>query len=611
MHILISVNILMEKNMRDIKNKFKRYLRNMAIDKTPKLYPALKNTKEGNLYGYIDETGKMIIEPKFTTAYDFNNWGFAVIEENNKWGLINTKGEYKIMPIYDYISDFIEKTASFNKEEIMGAIDEKGDIITKRNYNFVGNFNEGRAIVGLPTKNGDSKYGYIDADGNERVKIELILANDFNEGVAIVKFNEDEYSLIDKEGNIINNYKYSFVSQYGDGLMVFQNKEGLYGFIDKDGNEVIKPIYKTANGFVDGLAVVSEEGEFNGPFGAINKQGKYVYKPIFSDIRQLGEERVALGMGIGKDDNIKRNIYAIGDTKGNKLTDFLYLDVGNYKDGLAYASDEENTFFINSLGEKDIRLPIVSGSGQLIIKDNLIYADIDYSPYYLDKNKKIIYKPNDLIELDKQYSVLKFKYKPNINYLIYVPVIKGVKNKEVQNNINKKLKEMSLFIPINDEKQTKELIINKDDVLNYDYFGDFSIKYFNKDLLVLNLTGYYYLLGAAHGMPILKTPSINLITGEFYNLSDLFIPSIYWVSDINKIIKEMIDKDKKYEYVFKDTFKTVRFDQGFYIDKENLYIYFSPYEIGPYSAGFITFKIPFSKIDNIINKKGSFYKSFN
>ncbi len=212
MHILISVNILMEKNMRDIKNKFKRYLRNMAIDKTPKLYPALKNTKEGNLYGYIDETGKMVIEPKFTTAYDFNNWGFAVIEENNKWGLINTKGEYKIMPIYDYISDFIEKTASFNKGEIMGAIDEKGDIITKRNYNFVGNFNEGRAVVGLPTKNGDSKYGYIDADGNERVKIELILANDFNEGVAIVKFNEDEYSLIDKEGNIINNYKYSFVS---------------------------------------------------------------------------------------------------------------------------------------------------------------------------------------------------------------------------------------------------------------------------------------------------------------------------------------------------------------------------------------------------------------
>ena len=35
----------------------------------------------------------------------------------------------------------------------------------------------------------------------------------------------------------------------------------------------------------------------------------------------------------------------------------------------------------------------------------------------------------------------------------------------------------------------------------------------------------------------------------------------------------------------------------------NLYIYFQPYDIGPYAAGFITFKIPLKLISDIIETK--------
>lgn len=86
---------------------------------------------------------------------------------------------------------------------------------------------------------------------------------------------------------------------------------------------------------------------------------------------------------------------------------------------------------------------------------------------------------------------------------------------------------------------------------------------------------------------------------------------VYWLGEINKIIEKIIATNKDYDYVFKEDFKGIKFNQDFYIDKDNLYIYFSPYEIGPYSAGFITFKIPFSEIQGMINKNGEFYKSFN
>jgi len=315
-------------------------------------------------------------------------------------------------------------------------------------------------------------------------------------------------------------------------------------------------------------------------------------------------------MPIGDHNGASPSIFAIGDDTGKQLTNFIYLVVGYYDKERAYASDKLNTFFIDMNGNIDKKLPIVQGSGELIFKDNIILANIDFSPYYLNKLGKVIYKPNDIVVLSDNYSVIKVKYKPNINYLIYYPEVSGNLKKKVKIVINTRLKQMSYFNP-DVEKGTKlPKIITEDDVLPYVYSGDVSVLYFNKNLLILDIIGYYFVFGAAHGMPSKKTPSIDLSTGEFYQLSNLFIGGVNWTSELNKIIENMINTDPQYEYIFKDSFKGISIDQSFYIDDNNLYIYFAPYEIGPYAAGFVTFKIPFAEIEGIINKQGNFYKSF-
>lgn len=596
-----------KRNKRKKTNK-KRVNKRRFSDNT-EMYPALRNTKEGKVYGYINTSGVFVIEPIYLNAYDFNNSGSAIVQEGEKFGLINIKGEYILEPIYGSISNFKENRAIFILDNYMGVMDEKGNIITKKKYNFISDYNNGRAIIGVSSNNADYKYGYINLEGKEVIPPIYSEATNFNEDRALVKIKDGKYSLIDVYGKVINIYNYNYVSQYGDGLMVFGDSfDGPLGYINSDGDIVIKQKYKTAEGFKEVVAVVSESESFIGPYGLINKEGKYIYEPIFSDIRILGEGRVALGMPIGEGDIKLRSIYAIGDTKGNKLTDFIYLVVGEYKGGLAYASNERDTFFIDLSGKQVKNLPKVSGSGELLIKNGLVYADIDYSPYYLDKSGKIIYKPNDVIKLDNTYSVLKEKYKPNINYLIYNPIVKGALDKQIEAQINNKLKELSYFRPYNENVKEKVSIITEDDVLDYNYYGDFSIKYFKNNLLNLEIQGYYYPIGAAHGMPSMKTPVINLATGKFYTLGDLFMGGVNWINELNKIIKNMIETDKKYEYVFKDQFKGIKENQDFYIDDNNLYIYFPPYEIGPYSSGFVTFKIPFSEIQGMINENGEFYK---
>lgn len=590
----------------DILEKLSRKKRIKAKKRkcSKQLYPALKNTKNGAIYGYINNEGEFVIQPKFDGAYDFNDNCLAIINENNKDGIIDLKGEYKVYPIYDSISPFKEDRAVFSRDGSMGVIGQDGNVITKKRYGIVGDFNDDRAVVG-DSKSGDYKYGYIDRNGKEVIHLKYENANDFIDDIALVKIKDKEYGLIDKEGKILNIYKYYLVSQYGDGVMMFaEESEGSYGYIDRDGNVIIKPIFTSASEFVDGVAIVSTEQNYNGPYGVINKKGEYIFTPIFSEIRYLGEDRLALGMPIGKplgdDKFIAPSIFAIGDTSGNLLTQFKYYAVGNYKKGVAYASNNNSTFFIDKKGKVINSLPKVKGSGELEIKDDIIYADIDYSPYYLTRSGKIIYKPNDEIILDNIYSVIKERYKPNFNFLIYIPQVKGIKNRRVEKKVNNKLKTLSYFKPFAEEQVSHS--INENDVLDYSYYGTFEVAFFKKDILIISMTGYYYPLGAAHGLSSKITPVINLDSGEFYSLEDLFKPGSDWKGRLNLIIQRMINEDPQYDYVYKDGFKGINEGQNFYFDEDNLYIYFQPYDIGPYAAGFITFKIPFSLIQDIMEK---------
>ena len=51
------------------------------------------------MIGYLDKKGKWVIQPRFSDAQEFVN-GFAKVKINNKWGLINEKGDYVIEPTY-------------------------------------------------------------------------------------------------------------------------------------------------------------------------------------------------------------------------------------------------------------------------------------------------------------------------------------------------------------------------------------------------------------------------------------------------------------------------------------------------------------------------------
>jgi Protein of unknown function (DUF3298) len=284
---------------------------------------------------------------------------------------------------------------------------------------------------------------------------------------------------------------------------------------------------------------------------------------------------------------------------GKFLTDFIYFGVSNYKDGFASAYDNNTTFFIDKAGRKVNSLPTVNGNGTMEFKGEVIRADIDMRTSYFNKAGKVIWKQNIQIPLGGKYTINEVKYRPNRNYLVYYPQISEMIG-AVQPGVNEKLKTISI---------TEKVSENED--LDYNYQGEFAVEYYKKNLLVPRFEGYNYPFGAAHGMPRKDFAHLDLVTGRFYELKDLFKSNSNYVKVLSDIIRERIKKQGPDSFVWMDSYKGITEDQPFFINENGLNIYFYPYDIAPYAAGFPTFTIPFSEIMGMINVQGDFWKSFN
>jgi len=133
------------------------------------LFPIKQNKK----WGYIDNTGKIVIEPQFASAEKFSE-GLAVVEVGNRtYGYINESGQFVINPQFrDNAGHFSEGLAVVavgeGAERRAVYIDKTGKIIIDAQLKGGSDFHEGLAFVAIATNkttNSKDKFGYIDKVG--------------------------------------------------------------------------------------------------------------------------------------------------------------------------------------------------------------------------------------------------------------------------------------------------------------------------------------------------------------------------------------------------------------------------------------------------------------
>lgn len=205
-------------------------------------------TEDGKEYGFINEKGKQVIEPKFDYCSSFED-GICVVGVNKtvdsqtemRYGVIDTKGEYLISPQKKEIYNMGEGRIAFynSTTKKWGIWDKNGNEILPATYDDINAISCGLALV---EKN--SKYGYIDKNGNEVIAPRYAGAMDFVENLAwIQKSSDSRIELIDKNGEQIMRLKEEEYPQgtFHNGLATIYNsddKETRY--INKNNETIYK-----------------------------------------------------------------------------------------------------------------------------------------------------------------------------------------------------------------------------------------------------------------------------------------------------------------------------------------------------------------------------------
>ena len=70
--------------------------------KNTEVYPnnTLFAKKEGDKWGFADKNGNTVVEAKYDKVTEFNEYGFAGVRLDGKWGVVNSKGEEVLAPTY-------------------------------------------------------------------------------------------------------------------------------------------------------------------------------------------------------------------------------------------------------------------------------------------------------------------------------------------------------------------------------------------------------------------------------------------------------------------------------------------------------------------------------
>ena len=186
---------------------------------------------EEGLWGFIDSTGRVVIEPQFVAAQDFRE-GRAPVRLQGRWGYIDSAGMVVIPATLDYALPF----------------------------------DGGCALVFV-----DGAPLLIDHDGQVLFDHPFAILHPFGHHTyTIVQGHSGGYGLIDKQGRILGDTTYSRIDEFSSGVAVVTREvmeessdrkprsRTEYGVIDTTGKTII-PFgrYEEIQRFTDGTTLVS------------------------------------------------------------------------------------------------------------------------------------------------------------------------------------------------------------------------------------------------------------------------------------------------------------------------------------------------------------------
>lgn len=154
-------------------------------------------------------------------------------------GIKTEDGDLIIPAIYDFVALPSDGLFTVTEGSYTAYFDTDGNEVLpfSNKYESYGNFTEGLARVMV-----HEKWGFINLFGIEVIATQFHYADEFSNGRAIVRNENDLHGAIDEQGNLVIDYQFPVLTNFEKGYAKFGDLK-TWGLIDKAGSIVVPQLY--------------------------------------------------------------------------------------------------------------------------------------------------------------------------------------------------------------------------------------------------------------------------------------------------------------------------------------------------------------------------------
>lgn len=365
-----------------------------------KIYPY----RQDSLWGYCDSSKRIIINPKYDYVSLFSS-SIAVVELNNKYGLINTKGEEITELKYSYSKLTSNNLAIVWNNKLCGLVDSTGkevipviykeiilnqsiigllsnvisnskkynylkdEIILKNNQYFYRNGENLLLIVAdeEDIENSDTLCNFQTQSPSDNSEIKMIIGKT---DIYIEGFLKKQWKFFNYNGIQLSVQMFDKITRFSGGYAGFKVDE-KWGIIDTAMKIVLKPKFDEISFFSDGYCAVKS----NDLWGFINSKGELKIKCQYKQAHNFQGNFVWVK---------QNNKWGLINIENKIIIPFEYDYISYYKEGLAYVEKNNKWGFIDTLGH--IIIPFVFSQAFEFSEGLALVCYNDSTCGYINKN---------------------------------------------------------------------------------------------------------------------------------------------------------------------------------------------------------------------------------
>ncbi len=262
---------------------------------------------------------------------------FPAVGTNKMWGYIDVQKHWKIQPVFDYAYPFTGAMALVKRKGKMGAVNCKGKLIVRCEYDEITPFLGGRAWF----RKGE-KWGLIKEDAT------ILLPVEFDEIKEIAKYTDQTWVKKSGKWGLYDKYAEKFVwevqfneyTQTISSSYAFVKKDLKFGLVSTVASKLLLDYqYQVIEGYKSRIFILQK----NDNYGVINYKGKKILAFDFKTIT-LDDTRLIAQNQRGK--------YTLYDLWGNKLTKDLYNEMSSFSNGISKVKIGTEEQYITRKGKK-------------------------------------------------------------------------------------------------------------------------------------------------------------------------------------------------------------------------------------------------------------------